>query len=155
MKKIIPIVFVILLLAGCAAEQYTPVIKADYNLSAIYRAGDFSYSCKIEKAGNSISLTPTSTKAKGMIISCNGKEVSFKRKSFKKSFPIENIDKTNPAVILYQVFSSLDSAAVSLIDDEFIYTGSCSLGKYILTQKKDNSLKSLSIPQADIEINFR
>ena len=89
-----------------------------------------------------------------MIISCNGKEVSFKRKNFEKTFPIERIDKTNPAVILYQIFSSLDVAEVHLIDEEFIYTGNCSLGKYILTQSKDNSLKSLSIPQAEIEIIF-
>ena len=143
-----------LLFSGCKTEKQTPVIKAEYTLSAVYKAGDFSYSCEIIKNENGVFVIPDSTKAKGMIISCNGKEVSFKRKNFETSFSIDKIDKTNPALLLYQVFSSLESANVNLIDGEYTYTGNCSLGKYILTQNKDNSLKSLSVPQAEIEINF-
>ena len=154
MKKLIPIVLVLLLISGCSANKYTPVINADYELSAVYKTGDFSYSCIIEKKGETVSITPISTRAKGMIISCNGKEISFKRKNFIKSFRIEEIDKTNPALILYRVLTSLDSAQTNLIDGEFTYTGKCELGKYILTQKKDNSFSSLSIPQADIKIEF-
>ena len=143
-----------MLFIGCSPEKYTPVIKADLSLSAVYKTGDFSYSCKIVKKENEVSVIPVSTRAKGLVISCSGKEVTFKKNKFVKTFSVDEIDITNPAVILYQVFSSLDSAQVSLIEDEFTYTGNCSLGKYILTQKKDNSFKSLTVPQAEIEIIF-
>lgn len=154
MKKIIPLFLALLLLSGCSAERLTPVINEDLKLSAIYKTGDFSFSCEIEKKGNEIKFTPTSTKAKGLIITCNGKELIFKRKNFSKSFKVDEIDKTNPALILYQVFSSLESAEVNLIDDKFCYKGNCSLGKYILKQNKDNSFHSLEIPMAEISIMF-
>ena len=154
MKKIIPLILAFLLFIGCSPEKQTPVINADFSLCAVYKTGDFSYSCKIVKKGETVSVIPSSTSAKGLVISCNGKEVTLKRKTFVKTFLFDEIDKTNPAVILYQVFSSLDSAQNKLIDDKFTYTGNCSLGKYILTQNKDNSFKTLTIPQAEIEINF-
>ena len=101
-----------------------------------------------------MSITPTSTRARGLIISCNGKYVSLKRKSFVKTFSVEETDKTNPAIILYRVFNSLESADVRLIDGLFTYTGNCELGKYVLTQSKENSLLKLSIPQSSIEVEF-
>jgi len=154
MKKIIMIISVMLVLAGCSAEKYTPVINEDFKASAIYNTGDFSFSCDIEKTGNTVSISPSSTRAKGMVISCNGKEVIFKRNNLVKAFEIGEISKRNPAVLLHQVFSSLESADVKLIDNCFTYTGNCSLGEYILKQAKDNSFVSLSFPQADIEIDF-
>ena len=154
MKRIILVFFALLLLCGCSAKNYTPVIKADFNLSAVYKTGDFSYSCNIIKKDGCVFVIPSSTRAKGLIISCNGKEVSFKRKDFIKKYPIEEIDKTNPAVILYQVFTSIENAKVNLADDEFTYTGNCSIGKYILVQRKDNSFSSLTFPEADISVHF-
>ncbi len=154
MKKVIPIILALLLFSGCKAEKYTPVINVDFKVSAVVKTGDFSYSCNIERAGDTVYVSPTSSRAKGLVISCSSKEVSFKRKTFSKTFPVEEIDKTNPAVILHRVFTSLESADIKLIDGAFIYSGNCELGKYILTQNKDNSLKSLSVPQAHIEFEF-
>ena len=153
-KRILPL-FLVVLLSACATQKFTPVINEDYKLSAIYKTGDFSFSCDIEKHGDTISVTPSSTRAKGLVISCNGKEVTFKRNKLSKTFDISQLDKTNPAIILYQVFSSLPEAEVSLIDGVFTYTGTCSLGKYILKQNKTNELISLEIPQADIEVEFK
>jgi hypothetical protein len=48
-------------------------------------------------------------------------------------------------------FSFFDTADVKLIENAFTYTGSCSLGKYILKQNKNNELLSLSLPSANIE----
>ena len=151
MKRILPF-FLVVLLSACATQKYTPVINEDFKISAIYRTGGFSYSCDIEKQGDTVYITPTSTRAKGLVISCNGREVTLKRKSFEKTFSIKDIDKTNPAIILYQVFTSLGDAKTQLIEGDFTYTGNCSLGKYILKQRKDNSIVSLEIPQADIQI---
>jgi len=155
MKKLIPFVLVLLLFSGCKMRNYTPVINEDYKLSAIYKTGDFSFSCDIEKKGETVFVTPTSTRAKGLVISCNGKEVTFKRNKLIKTFDIYELDKTNPAIIFYQVFASLPDAEVHLIDGVFTYTGNCSLGKYILKQSKKNELLSLEIPQSDIYITFQ
>ena len=155
MKKTIPLVLIMLIFSACNMRTYTPVINEDIKLSAIYKTGDFSFSCDIVKQGDNVSIIPTSTRAKGMVISCNGKEVTFKRNKLIKTYDISELDKTNPAIILYQVFSSLDTADVKLIENAFTYTGSCSLGKYILKQNKNNELLSLSLPSANIEIDFQ
>jgi hypothetical protein len=155
MKRIIPIFLILLLLSGCKMRNYTPVINEDMKLSAIYKTGDFSFSCDIIRQGDVVSITPTSTRAKGLVISCNGKEVTFKRNKLKTTFDISELDKTNPAIIFYQVFSSLSDAEVKLIDGVFTYTGNCALGKYILKQTKRNELLSLEIPSADILITFQ
>ena len=155
MKKIIPLILVLLLFSGCKAKEYTPVIKAEFKACAVYKTGDFSYTCEIIRTGDTFSISPTSTRAKGLVISCNGKEVSFKRNDFIKTFSVDELDKTNPAIMLYRVFTSLESADVKLIDGYFTYTGNSELGKYILKQDKNNAFVSLSIPQADINIDFK
>ena len=154
MKKIIPLFLVLLLLSGCKTKTYTPVINEDFKLSAIYKTGDFSYLCDIEKKGDSISITPTSTRAKGLVINCDGKTVSFMRKDFVKTFEIGEMDKTNPALLLQQVFSNLQSAQVNLIDGFYTYSGNCSLGNYILKQSRENAFVSLEFPRAGIRIDF-
>ena len=155
MKKIIPLFFALLLLFGCSAKNYAPVIKKDFSISAIYKTGDFSYSCNITKQGDTVSITPTSTRAKGLIISCSENEVTFQRNKLKKTFKRDEIDLTNPAVILYEVFNKLENADVKLIDDKFTYTAKTSLGNFVLVQDKNNNLISLSLPEADIEIEFQ
>ena len=154
MKKIIPFILVLLLFSGCKTRTYTPVINEDFKCSAVYKTGAFSFSKKKKKTGDTISLVPTSTKAKGMIISCNGKEVTLKRNKLVKTFDVGEIDKTNPALLLQQVFTSLGEAETSLVDGMFTYSGKCSLGNYILKQGKDNKLISLTFPQAYISITF-
>ena len=152
MKKLLPIFLVFLLFSGCETRNYTPVINEDLKLSAIYKTGEFSFSCVFEKKGDTLSITPTSTRAKGTVISCDSGKVTFKRNNLVKSFDIGEIDKTNPAVLLHQVFSELENAEVSLVDGVFQYSGKCSLGSYILKQKKDNSIVSIEFPQAGISV---
>jgi len=154
MKKIIPVFLILLLFSGCKMRDYTPVINEDFKCSAIYTTGDFSFSCDIEKKGDTINITPTSTRAKGMVISCNGREVALRRNNLVNTFDVGEIDKTNPAVLLHQVFANLDAAEVNLIEGAFTYSGRCSLGNYILKQGRDNKLISLAFPQADISITF-
>ena len=67
MKKLIPLLFAVSLLVGCA-KSYTPILNTDFKLNAVYKIGDFSFSCEIVKNENIVSVTPTSTNAKNMII---------------------------------------------------------------------------------------
>ena len=155
MKKIIPLILVLLCLFGCSAELYTPVIASEDSLSAVYKTGDFSYTCKIVRSNDFVSITPTSSSAEGMTIKCDGKEVTFTKGDMTKTFDKNELDKTNPSIILFEVFASLESANVKLIDDEYTYSGKTSVGNYILTQDKNNYFKSIKIPDANIEISFQ
>lgn len=155
MKKIIPLLLILLCLFGCSAELYTPVIVSEYSLSAVYKTGDFSYTCKIVKTNDFVSIMPTSSNAEGMIIKCDGKEVTFTKGDMTKSFDKNELDKTNPSVILFEIFSSLENAEVKLVDGEYTYSGKTSVGNFVLTQNKNNCFKNIKIPDADIEIEFQ
>lgn len=155
MKKIIPLFLILVTLFGCSAKTYTPVIDTAFSINAVYKTGDFSYFCKIDSCDNSISITPTTTYAEGMTITYDGKNVNFKKGNFSKSIDGDKIDSTNPAKILYEVFNYLDTSKVKRVGDTFQYTGKTSVGNFVLIQNDDNSLKSLSIPDAGITITFQ
>ncbi len=157
MKKIIPFVFMFVFIAGCSAKTYTPVINTAFTVNAVYQTGDFSYNCKIIKTQNDLTVVPTSTNAKDMMITYDGKSVTYKKEKMIKSFASEKINKTNPAIVLYEVFSFLENTEklnVSKTDNGFEYTGKISAGNFRLMQNNDNSFKSITIANADIEIIF-
>ena len=156
-KILILLLFVLLAFSGCTDKTYTPVIEDKFDASAVYTAGDFSYTCRIIKGDGYVSVTPTSTGAKGMTIKYDGETVSFTRNGMVKEFPRSSLDSTNPAVVLYEVFSSLENAPereVSLKNSTFHYVGTTSAGTFTLIQNKSNSIKSVSVPDAQIEIEF-
>lgn len=157
MKKIIPVFLLAVCLCGCSAKSITPVITTDFTLNAVYKTGDFSYECVIEKKDGVLSVAPTSTRASGMFITYDGKTVTFDRHSMIYSFDKSEVDSTNPALVLYEVFSSVESMdlnAVEILDNEFRYSGKTSVGDYVLIQNIDNSYKSIEIADADINITF-
>ncbi len=157
MKKIIPAFLLVLCLCGCSAKSITPVVTTDFTLNAVYKTGDFSYECVIAKKDGVLSVTPTSTRASGMFITYDGQKVTFDRHSITYSFDKSEIDPTNPALVLYEVFSSVESMdlnTVKTVDNEFYYRGKTSVGDYVLIQNTDNSYKSIEIADADINITF-
>lgn len=157
MKKIIPLFLLVLLLNGCAAKIYTPVVNTEFELNAVYKTGDFSYNCIIVKNDSGVSITPTSTNAAGMTITYDGSEVTFNKDDMTKSISADKINNTNPAIVIYEVFNYIETTedlSAQRIDDSFQYTGKTSLGNFILVQNKDNSLDSIEIPNADISIIF-
>lgn len=157
-KRIFALLLLLLIISGCAKKTYTPVLETEFNLNAVYKVGDFSYSCKIVKTKNSVSITPTSTNAKGLTIKFDGKTVSFIKGKMLREFDRKDIDSTNPAIVLYEVFSSIENAKpieVSVKKSDFYYVGKISLGRFTLIQSKTNALKSISIPDAAIEISFK
>lgn len=156
--KLILLFFTVLLVfSGCAKKTYTPVLENEFDVNAVYTAGDFSYTCRIIKTDSFVSVTPTSTNAKGMTIKYDGETVSFTRNGMVKEFPRSSLDSTNPAVVLYEVFASLKNAPArntAVKNSVFHYVGTTSIGTFTLIQNKSNSLKSISVPDAQIEIEF-
>jgi hypothetical protein len=142
------------MLTGCNSQIYNPVISNEFEADATYTIGDFSYKCNIVKTEQDVSITANSTYAQGLTISCDGKNVTYKRNDMEKSISCDDVDCTNPALILYQVLFSLEDAQVQLVGDEYQYTSKTDAGDYVFIQGKDNSYKSLLISQADIEITF-
>lgn len=117
-------------------------MDSNYTVNAVYKSGAYSYSCKIEKTENYVCITPTSTNAKGMSIKCNGKKVEFSYQGLKKSFDIANVDKTNPAVILYGVLFDCKEE------------GTTTVGKYSVKSEKGKPIQ-ISIPNADILVMIK
>lgn len=146
-----------LVLCGCSAKSYTPVINTEFETNAVYKTGDYSFICKIIKTKDSVTVIPTNTKAKGLMITYDGKIVTFKKDKMEKSFEGKLLDNTNPAMLIYNVFSYLEIAEdieVKKVENEFQYTGKTPLGDFVLIQSNNNTLKSLSVPMADIYIEF-
>ena len=156
--KILISICLLLVLSGCTQKTYTPVIESEFSLNAVYKTGDFSYFCKIVRSGETVSVTPLTTHAKGMTIKFDGAKVSFLKDGMKKEFKREDIDSANPAIIIYEVFSSLENAPeqkVRMKNSAFHYVGNTSVGTFTLIQNKSNTLRSISIPDAQIEIVFK
>lgn len=156
MKKLIVPLLVLLTLVGCSQKHFTPIINTEFQANAVYKMGDFSYSCTINKTADYVSVTPLTTNAKGMIIKSDSKNVTFKKDEMVKIIDKDKIDNTNPAVLLYSIFTYIESDDVDIkrVNNTFQYTGKTALGDFILVQNNDNSLVSISVPMANIFIEF-
>ena len=147
-----------LLFAGCTDKTYTPYLKSEYSLDAVYKTGDFSYDCKIYISESCVCVTPLSTNAKGMTIKYDGKNVTFTKGAFTKSFPRESIDSVNPAIVIYEVFGAVKNnpdISAKVKNDSFCYVGTISVGSFTFLQSKSDLLKSITVPDAKIEITFK
>lgn len=147
----------ILLLSGCTPRMFTPVLDTDFSKNAVYEIGDFSYKCKITKLENCLSVEVLSTRAKGLIITYDGEKVTFKRNKMVKSFPAKDIDATNPVLILYSVFESLENdenIEVKRVEEHYEYVGKTKIGEFMLIQNDDNSIASIVVPSADVVVKF-
>lgn len=154
MKKILLLLVLLLCLTACSTRVYTPVIKDEFTLDAVYETGDFSYTCRIVKTQQAVSITPTSTYAKGMSICCDGRNVTFTKDEKEMPFAMETLDITNPAIVLYEVFTSLADAEAVKNGDTYEYRGVVSAGNYLLCQNTQGDYVTLTLPAADIAITF-
>lgn len=146
-----------LFLTGCKTVSYTPVICTDFDLNAVYQTGDFSYSCKIKRDKKGVKVTVLSTSARGMTITYDGQNVTFSYHKMTKSIDGESIDKTNPAIVLYQVFSAFDNInniKCEKVKNGFQYIGKTSIGDFVLIQDKSNNFKNISIPSQNISVKI-
>lgn len=138
-----------LCLVGCSAGNLTPTIDTTVDCKAEYKVGDFSFNCRISYDDKTATVVPLTTSAKDMVMSCDGSLVTFNRNDMVRQYHIEDITPYNPAVIVYNVLSSLSTSKKT--DDPCIVKtpiGDC-------TVTYNATLESLSIPDAKITINIK
>lgn len=146
-----------LTLCACSAQIYTPVINQQFDLKAVYTTGDFSYDCRIVKDDKQISVTALSSYAEGTTISFDGKTVTYKLKNMKKEIDASVVDKTNPAIVLYEVFAELekiDPQNAVKVKNTFQYKGKTSVGDFMFVQNTDNSFNEIKIADSEISVKF-
>ncbi len=157
MKKIIPILFALLALCSCSAQIHTPVINTEFDVMAVYKAGDFSYTCQIKRQNNIVTITSLSGYAKGTSISFDGKDVTFVHDDMKKTVSAEILNSDNPAMMVYRVFEYIEkneNLDVKKVDNTYQYTGKTSFGNFVFEQKEDNSFSKLTFTDKGVEITF-
>lgn len=158
MKKIICAVLTLLLLCGCQAKVYTPVLNTDFSENAVFQTGDFSYNANVQRKEGVVSVKVNSTAAAGMVITYDGSTVTFNQNGMQKALSGENIDKTNPAVAIYDVFNYLDTTAdlqCSKTENGYKYNGTSRIGEFNLIQNTDGTYNTIVFPQADLKITFQ
>ena len=66
-------------------------------------------------------------------------------------------ERSNISIVIYEVFDSLISLSqpnAKKIENGYQYYGKTSLGDFVLIQNENNTLRSLSIKSANLEIEF-
>lgn len=159
MKRAIPLALIIMLVffSGCKVKNYTPEIPVTLEQNVRVISGDFSYDCKICKTEENVTVTVSSTAAEGMIMSYDGKNLSFSYADFSYDINGKNFEKRNPAIVIYEVFDYINTAEqlnAKKIDGGYKYEGKISLGDFILIQNDDNSFSDLTMRNTDYKIEF-
>ena len=88
-------------------------------------------------------MTVNNTNAAGLTLSCDGRQVTFSKGAMLHSEDKENIDPSNPALLLWEIFTALENGGTK-----------CSLGNFEIAYDDNGTIKSIIV--ADIVItNFR
>lgn len=109
MKRWLSLFSVLLLLAlgGCATKQYTPDVTADFEQSAVVNSGGFFLSLQNLSTDGTVTVTVGDTAAKGMVMTCAGTMVRYRFDGMEYEARAQDLENTNPAIALYDVFSVL------------------------------------------------
>ena len=144
-------------LNSCSVKEYTPTIPSAFDETATVSVGAFDFECEICRNENVFELICLDTNAKNLKMTYDGADLMFSYTDFDYTLPAENFERTNPVIILYEVFALLESDGASAVKTEsgFRYTGTVAAGDFILLQSEDNSLISLEIPTLDFSISFQ
>lgn len=132
-----------LLFCSCAQNENPPLQNTDTEFSAVYEAGDFSFNCNIKWSGGTAYVTVNNTNAAGLTLSCDGRQVTFSKGAMLHSEDKENIDPSNPALLMWEIFTALENGGTK-----------CSLGNFEIAYDDNGKIKTITV--ADIVItNFR
>ncbi len=154
MKKLISLSLCLtfLFFCGCSTVSKTVQLKQSYFQCGTVKIGEYTYTANIKYNGKCVYITPTSTNASGMTLSCDGKTVAFSRRDMVNKADKSKVSPYNPAVLLYDVLTSAELSKKS--DDNYIFGGKTSVGNYTMTVNKSAELLSLNIPDAEFSIEF-
>ena len=128
-----------LLLCGCTGEKTTPAISADTYFNAVYTTGDFSYNCTVKRQKGTVFVTVNSTNAAGLTISCDGRSIVFTKGAMIKRVNKENVDSTNPALLLWEIFNAIDNGS-----------SKCPLGNFS-AEYENGTLKRITVDEITVE----
>lgn len=145
---------VFLLLCGCSTVKSTVELKPKYSQTATVKMGEYSYSANVKFDGKSVYITPTSTNASGMTISCNASTVTFTRRDMVNTAEKSKVSPYNPAVIIYDVITSSSASVPKKEGGNYTFSGKTSVGDYTLMMNESSDLLSLQIPTADFYVEF-
>ncbi len=157
MKRLMPILLIILLFTGCEVKEYTPEIPMSFTQKAKVMSGDFSFECEICKTENEVKTTVSSTAASGMVMTYDGEVLNFNYREYSYDIDGAGFERSNISIVIYEVFDSLISLSqpnAKKIENGYQYYGKTSLGDFVLIQNENNTLRSLSIKSANLEIEF-
>ncbi len=162
LKKISALLFAIFLLmlnfTACEKQSFSPVLTTAFESDAVVNTGDFSYECKIcRKKDASVSVTVKSTEASGMVMQCVKNNFIVKSNEISETMDINNINKNNSCVALYNAFlyiESVENLNVKKVDGGYKYYGKTDLGPFVIFQNNQDELVSIVFETANLQINF-
>ena len=154
MKKIISLLVLLVLIFCACTQAKAPALKTPFFGNAVVESGDFSYNAEIKFDSNTVYITPTSTNAAGLTVSCDGKNVNFSFKDMSDSCDFSSVSDYNTAKILYCVLCDTYNAQVKRAGENTLFLGKTAVGNYELSLDKNMNLLSLSVPDASLNIKF-
>ena len=98
MKKTLGFILLIIsifMFSSCSVKINTPEVPKAFTQNAVVTSGDFSYECEICKKEGSVSITVKNTNALGLVMTYDGKNVSFKYSTYSYDISGENFEKEN------------------------------------------------------------
>ena len=128
-----------LLLTACSQNNKSPKIITASEFDAVYKMGDFSFDCTVKWQNSTAFVTVKSTNAAGMTISCDGRKVTFSKGKMLKRVPKDNVDSSNPARLLWEIFSAIENGGTKT-----------SLGDFEVVCDKKGNIQSITV--ADISL---
>lgn len=159
MKKALSafILLMLVFVSGCSVKDYTPELPLTFTKTAVVTQGDFSFDCEICKNSERVTVTVLSTNASGMVMSYDGHNLDFVYDDFAHTINAENFEKTNIAVVVYQVFDYLENNEqidVKKIEGGYKYEGRISTGDFILILNDDNTIDRITLKASAYSIDF-
>ncbi|MCM1115703.1 MAG: hypothetical protein NC397_09425 [Clostridium sp.] len=157
MKRFLPLILIfMLLLSGCSVKEYTPEIPNELRVNALVTSGDFSFNCEICKNDDFVRATVLDTAAKDMVMTFDGADLTFVYADYDFSVDGSSFEKSNIAIVIYQLFEALNSDEIiaKKIDGGYQYKGKIDIGDLTLIQDEDNTFKVFSVPAADYTVEF-
>lgn len=152
--KLFVVFIIILSLCGCTSKTYTPEIKSEFEARANVNFDGFTYSCKIIKTENAVTVQVLDTNASGLSMKYDGNILTLKTNEFEDSFTNEKTLPSNPAVALYEALFSLENAEVRVNESGYLFTGKVRAGEFELLLSRANDIKTISFSSAKLQFSF-
>ena len=143
-------------LSACTAALSLPPLPESFSGNARHTFGEDAFNCTVAREDSTVTVTVTDTLAEGLLMACDGEEVTFCYDGMQRSAALDSIDVTNPARLWWEVLAEVygGTAAPQQQDGLTVYGGTCAAGAFTLSQNSDGSWNTLKVPAAGITVIF-